>query len=142
MQVKTVPSSVSSFLKAHGGDSPAEYRSDHLGEVVRVFRDSAPAKDSDPLSQENLIWLTALLDCISVTDEQLYEHYRALVDLFRAGVFRAPREKMLACPSWNALREKAVLLGLLSDDLYGKTLPRPHPGVPEGYHRMMEGKKK
>ena len=86
--------------------------------------------------------LYALLDCIGVMDERLYEHYRALIDLFREGVFRAPREKLLAYPSWNELRDNGVRLGLLSPDLYGKKLPQPHLGVPEVFARIKEGLRK
>ena len=142
MSSKSIPSTVSAFLKAQGAEQLAADGLSDLTVLVRVFRDAAPSEDSDPFSQQNLTWLTALLDCISVMDERLYEHYRALIDLFRAGVFRAPREKLLAYPSWNDLREKAVHLGLLAPDLYGKDLPRPHLGLPEEYLRIKEGKKK
>ena len=65
-----------------------------------------------------------------VTDERIYEHYRALADLFRAGVFRAPREQLLSSPAWTSVTEKGIRLGLLPEDLYGADRPVPHVGVP------------
>lgn len=142
MSNKSLPSSVTSFLGAHGAAPLAESGLSDLPALVQAFRENAPAEDSDPLSQENLTWLTALLDCIDVMDECLYEHYRAMIDLFRAGVFRAPREKLLAYPSWNGLREKGVRLGILPADRYGRELPRPHQGVPEAYLQIGKGGRK
>lgn len=142
MQSKSIPSSVSDFLAAHGASSLAADKLENLAALVRVFRDATPPADSDPFSQENLSYLTAVLDYIGIMDERLYEHYRALIDLFREGVFRAPREKLLAYPSWNELRDKGVRLGLLSPDLYGKKLPQPHLGVPEVFARIKEGLRK
>ena len=139
MQSKSIPSSVSAFLAAHGASSLAADKLENLAALVRVFRDATPPADSDPFSQENLSYLTAVLDYIGIMDERLYEHYRALIDLFREGIFRAPREKLLAYPSWNGLREKAVRLGILPEDLYGRDLPRPHLGVSEEYLRVKEG---
>ena len=138
MSVKSLPSSSVQFLKAHGAEQAAAAGISDPHGLVQAFRDTAPAPDSDPLSQEHLQYLTAVLDCIGVLDEQLYEHYRALIDLFRAGVFRAPLNTLLAYPTWNELREKGVRLGLLAADLYGKDLPRPHPGLPDTYLRVME----
>ena len=138
MFVRPVPPTVSGFLNAHGGSSLAAEDATDLSALVCLFRDSAPSEDSNPLSQENLTWLTAVLDCISIMDERLYEHYRAMIDLFRAGVFRAPREKLLAYPSWNSLREKGVRMGLLPEDRYGKNLSRPHLGLPDEYLRRKE----
>lgn len=139
MQKNIVPASVAAFLKAHGAeDLPAGDQTD-LAALVRLFAENAPAEDSDPFSQENLTWLTAMLDCIGVMDERLYEHYRALIDLFRAGVFRAPREKLLAYPTWLPLREKAVRMGLLPEDLYGRDLPRPHVELPEEHLQRKGG---
>ena len=142
MQSKSIPSTVASFLEAHGAAGLAADGLTDLHALVCVFRDAVPPEGSDPFSQGNLSYLTALLDCISVMSEELYEHYRALIDLFRAGVFRAPREKLLAYPSWNALREKGVRMGLLPEDLYGNNLPQPHLGVPEEYERMKGGVRK
>lgn len=119
-----LPPSVSAFLDARGGAR------DPAG-IVRVFRSAAPAADTDPLSQENLDYLTLLADCAGVMDERIYEHYRAIADLFRAGVFRAPREELLSRPAWNGIREKGVRLGFLPEDLYGFELPVPHVGRPE-----------
>ena len=127
-----LPSSVSAFLAARGGArDPAE--------IVRVFRSAAPAGDADPLSQENLAYLGLLADCVGAMDERLYEHYRALADLFRAGVFRAPRAELLSRPAWNEVREKGVSLGLLPEDLYGFPLPVPHIGRPERSGKEKEG---
>ena len=142
MADKKLPSSVISFLTGIGAGPQAEAGLDDLPGLVRAFREAAPDPDSNPFSQQNLSYLTALLDCIGVMDERLYEHYRALIDLFREGVFRAPREKLLAYPSWNELRDKGVRLGLLSPDLYGKKLPQPHLGVPEVFARIKEGLRK
>ena len=138
MFTRTPPASVISFLNAHGGSRLTEEGASDLPALVRLFREAAPPAESNPLSQENLTWLTAALDCIGVMDERLYEHYRAMIDLFRAGVFRAPREKLLAYPSWNSLREKGIRLGLLPEDLYSKNLPGPHLGVSDEYLRRKE----
>ena len=142
MQKKSIPSSLAGFLTAKGQQQLAEDGLSDLAGLVRVFRESAPSKDSNPFSQENLTYLTALLDTIGVMDERLYEHYRALIDLFREGIFRAPRKELLAYPSWTALREKAVHLGLLPMELYGQNRPMPHVGVPETYLQIKEGKRK
>ena len=143
MSSNSIPASVTAFLTAHGGEQLAADGLTDLSALVRLFQEAAPSADADPLSHSSLKYLTALIDCIGVMDERLYEHYRALIDLFRAGVFRAEREKLLAYPSWNALREKGVRLGVLPEDLYGETLPRPHIGVPDEYYiQMKEGKRK
>lgn len=142
MQSKSIPSTTAAFLAAHGAEALAKNGLDDLAALVRVFRDSVPSEESAPLSQENLTFLTAVIDCLDVMDERLYEHYRALIDLFRDGVFRAPREEMLAYPSWNAIREKGVQLGVLPEDLYGKNRPHPHLGLSEEYIRVKEGARK
>ena len=139
MQNKSIPSTVTAFLTAHGGSRLAADDSANLAALVSLFRGAAPAEDSDPLSQENLTWLTAIIDCLSVMDEQLYEHYRALIDLFRAGVFRADRKRLMAYPSWNGLREKGVQMGILPADLYGHSRPRPHVGVSDAYTALKGG---
>ena len=141
MRTNSIPSPVADYLKSHGAVSLLEGGLEDLAALVRLFQDTAPSPDADPLSQENLTFLTAVLDAISVLDECLYEHYRALIDLFRAGVFRAPREKLLAYPSWNGLRVKAVRLGILPGDLYGQDRPRPHIAQSDVYLRVKEGKK-
>ena len=138
MPSKSLPSTVTAFLTGHGAEKLAGDGLTDLYALVRVFREAAPSADSDPLSQENLTWLTAVLDCLTVMDERLYEHYRAMIDLFRAGVFRADREKLLAYPSWNALRIKGVQLGFLPEDLYGEKRSRPHLGLPDEYVRRKE----
>ena len=66
-------------------------------------------------------------------DQRLYEHYRALVDLFRAEIFRVPREELLSDPAWASLCEKAVGQEILPGDLYGRNLPRPHIGLPDSW---------
>ena len=129
MQSKFIPTTVTEFLAAHGGSRLAEDGYSDLAALVSVFRDAAPDPDSDPLSQENLTWLTAIADCLGVMDERLYEHYRALIDLFRAGVFRAPRERLLSSPAWTGLLQKGVRMGLLPEELYGESRPRPHIGA-------------
>lgn len=139
MSGKSVPSTVTDFLAAHGAGFSGEDVLNDLPALVRVFRESVPAEGSDPLSPENLTLLTAALDCISVMDERLYEHYRAMIDLFRAGFFRIPAEKLRSSPSWDGLREKAVRLGLAPEDLYGDQPSRPHPGMPEVWLRLKGG---
>ena len=131
MQKNKIPSSVSAFLSAHGGEALLSNGDlPDLAGIVRVFQSAAPSPESDPLSHENLAYLTALADCVESMDERLYEHYRALIDMFRAGVFRAPRSQLLSYPSWNPLREKGVALGILPGDLYGDQRPVPHVGKP------------
>ena len=142
MATKTLSPVAARFLADHGAEDLVNQGMKDLSTLVRVLRESAPPSDSDPLSQENMTYQTVLLDCLSVMDEQLYEHYRALIDLVRNGVFRAPREKLLAYPSWNSVREKGILLGILPEELYGNQLPHPHLGIPEEYQRIMEGKNK
>ena len=124
------PASVAAFLSAHGGESLLSGDLADLAAIVKVFQQSRPVLDSDPLSEENRIWLSVLADCVAVTDERIYEHYRALVDLFRAGIFRAPREQLLRTPAWGGVAEKGIRLGLLPEDLYGADRPVPHVGVP------------
>ena len=139
MQSKFIPTTVTEFLAAHGGSRLIEDGLSDMAALVSVFRDAAPDPDSDSLSQENLTWLTAIADCLGVMDERLYEHYRALIDLFRAGIFRTERKKLLAYPSWNGVREKGVQLGILPADLYGQQLPRPHLGQSDVYLSMKGG---
>ncbi|MBQ9252884.1 MAG: hypothetical protein IJ188_09645 [Clostridia bacterium] len=142
MLSKSIPSTVSAFLAAHGAEQLAANGLEDLAALVRVFQEAAPAADSDPLSQDHLAYLTAVLDCLEVLNEQLYEHYRALIDIVREGVFRAPRERLLAYPSWNGLRLKAVAMGFLPEDQYGQNLPQPHLGRSEAYLRVKEGSRK
>ena len=139
MPSKPLPSAVSGFLSSHGEKEAARSGLDDPAALVRAFRNAASTEDADPLSREQKAYFTAVLDCIEVMDERLYEHYRALMDVFRAGIYRAPREKLLACRSWNALRGKGIRMGLLPEDLYGKTLPRPHPGFPDEASCRKEG---
>ncbi len=139
MRQETIPSSVAAFLAAHGAEGLAESGLGNPGPLVRVFRASAPDGDAGSLlTQDNLTWLSAVLDCISVMDERLYEHYRAMIDLFRGFVFRVPREDLLSCPAWEGLRDRAIRLNLLPGDLYGSDCPRPHLAVPDVYLQMKE----
>ena len=131
MPSKPLPSAVSDFLSSHGGAEAVRSGLDDPASLVRAFRNAAPSVDADPLSRDLRAYLTAVLDCIEVMDEQLYEHYRALIDVFRAGIFSAPREKLLTSRSWNSLCGKGVQMGLLPEDLYGKTIPHPHIGLPD-----------
>lgn len=68
------------------------------------------AQASCPLNREEL---AVLCRCIAQCSEQLYEHYRALVDVFRAQAQRV-------CPDEATIR-LAVSLGLLDDEEW---LPR------------------
>ncbi len=134
MRNSQVPGSLAALWEARRGEAfPAEKEPDPV-ELVRFFRSADPAAGPDPFSQEHLDYFSALADGIAFADERLYEHYRALVDLFRAGVLRLPREALCSCPAWNPVREKGVRLGLLPPDLYGDPLPVPHvnPPFPDG----------
>ncbi len=139
MQDRQIPSTVREYLTAHGEGRPAEDVLKEPAALVSLFRKTAPPPDSDPLSGEALGWVTAAADCLGVMDERLYEHYRALTDLFRAVMFRAEREKLLASPAWNAVREKGVLLGILPEELYGQDRPRPHAGSSDAYRALKGG---
>lgn len=65
----------------------------NLGDVVRRFKDarslyydaqkSLNACGQGFLARENGLYLMALIDCVELCSEQLYEHYRALIDIFR-----------------------------------------------------------
>lgn len=136
MKFTSLSPALLSFLSAHGLEKEAKEGLTDLPALVRAFAGSAPAPASDPFSPEALSWDAALLDCIGSMDERLYEHFRALVDLFRAEAFRAPRQALLACPGWADLRLRAVRMGILPEDFFGGDLPRPHPGVPEIYHSL------
>ena len=124
------PASVAAFLSARGGESLLSGDLADLPAIVKIFRQARPTPDSDPLSGENRAWLSVLADCVTCTDDRMYEHYRALADLFRAGIFRAPREQLLSDPAWSGVAEQGVRLGLLPEDLYGSARPVPHVGVP------------
>ena len=96
MPENSFPSSVAAFLSARGGESLLSGDLANLAAIVQIFQQARPGLDSDPLSEENRAWLSVLADCIAVTDERIYEHYRALADLFRAGVFRVEDAVSLA----------------------------------------------
>lgn len=138
MPAECLPLTVSAFLSTHGGEDLARSGLSDLPALTRFFRLSSPSADSDPLSEENLAFLTAVLDCAGIMNEQLYEHYRAMADLFREGILRAPRAALLAAPAFDRLRTKAVRLGFLPGDLYGEAPSLPHLGVPDAYLRIRE----
>jgi|GEM_PF-6916735 len=129
MRIPTTPETVSTYLSAHGGaDLLAAGPFNDPAALVHYFETHRPSEEAKPLGHHNLEYLTAVVSCIEVMDSQLYEHYRFMVDLFREGVFRAPREEMLSYPSWNDLRLRGVRLGILPADLYGNDRPVPHIG--------------
>ena len=130
MPENRLPASVAAFLSARGGESLLSGDLANLPAIVKIFQQARPAADSDPLSEENRVWLSVLADCVACTDDRMYEHYRALADLFRAGIFQASRKQLLSAPAWSAVAEKGVRLGLLPEDLYGPDRPVPHVGVP------------
>ncbi len=138
MQNKCLPAPVARFLAERGAGELAEGFREKLAALVRFFRENAPAADPGCLTPARLEYLAALLDCTEAMDEQLYEHYRALVDLFRAEVFRLPREALRADARGSVLVRKAVRMGLLPGELYGPEVPRPRIGVPEVYARIRE----
>lgn len=135
MQDTKKASALSSFLAEHGSVIVPEHL-DELPALVRLFRETEP--EGDTLSLPSLTWLTALLEGISRADERIYEHYRALVDLFRNRLARASRESLLQSPAWSALLEEAVQLGVLREDLYGAFRPVPHVGAMNSALRIME----
>ena len=83
MPENSFPSSVAAFLSARGGESLLSGDLANLAVIVKIFQQARPGLGSDPLSEENRAWLSVLADCIAVTDERIYEHHRALADLFR-----------------------------------------------------------
>ena len=130
MRKNMFPDSVMRFLADRGGESLFSGGDPDPAAIVRFFRSTVPPEASDPLSPENLAWLSVLADCIGAMDERIYEHCRALIDLFRAEIFRAPRERLLSDPAGLGVAEKGLRLGILPGDLYGKDLPVPHIGFP------------
>lgn len=136
MQSNVIPPTINEFLAAHGGTRLAGDGFTDPAALVSLFREARPASGSDPLSPENRVWLSAVADCIGVMDERLYEHYRAMIDLFRNGVFRTDREKLLSSSSWDAVREKGIHLGILPAELYGQERPCPHVGMSDVYCGM------
>ena len=143
MQVNRFPPSVAAFLSARGGESllKDEAHPDLAG-LVRVFRDAEPASGEDPLSSARLEWATLLADAVEAIDQRIYEHYRALVDLFRGAVFLPDRARVLTDPAWAALALRGVKLGLLPADLYGESRPVPHVGQVDPVHFGKEGMRK
>ena len=83
----------------------------NAGWIVKQFRASdAPAAPG--------AFLAALIDAVDAMDEQLYEHYRALVDQFRSLVFARYRDCDKAdLPALYALL-KAARLGVLDGEKY------------------------
>ena len=129
MQVNRFPSSTVAFLSARGGeDLPKDALHPDLAGLVRIFRDAEPAREPDLLSAPRLEWAGLLLEAIEAIDQRIYEHYRALVDLFRGACFAPGREAVRANPSWAALAARGVSLGLLPADQFGENLPSPHIG--------------
>lgn len=129
MQVNRFPSSVVAFLSAHGGeDLLKDTLHPDLAGLVRVFRHAEPAPDPDLLSAPRLEWAGLLLEAIEAIDQRIYEHYRALVEMYRAAFFAPGREAVSANPAWAALAARGVSLGLLPADLFGENLPSPHIG--------------
>jgi len=65
----------------------------HVGDIARRFREARGmyynaekglnACGRGFLMRENGCYLMALIDCVELCSEQLYEHYRALIDIFR-----------------------------------------------------------
>ena len=135
MQVNRFPPSVVAFLAAHGGENllKDEAHPDLAG-LVRVFRDAEPAPGADPLSPARLEWAALLADAVEAIDWRIYEHYRALVDLFRGACFAPDRQALRGDPAWAALAARGVGLGLLPADLYGENPSSPHIGLVDPIH--------
>ncbi len=125
MQDSKEISALSSFLAEHGAVIVPEHL-DELPALVRFLRETEPP--GDVLSAPSLTWLSALLEGINRTDERMYEHYRALVDLFRSHLTSASREALLQSPAYAALLKNAVQSGVLRADLFGADRPVPHIG--------------
>lgn len=139
MPDSSLPSTVSSFLASRGVNSPdADLR--RPAALVRAFRAAAPSGPVSSLSAEDMAWAAALLDCLQVMDERLYEHYRAMIDLVRGYFFRAPEEDLFRRAEWDAVRVRAVRMGFLPEDRFGEARPLPHRGVPDILSRVMEGR--
>ena len=131
MSESRYPESVCSFLSAHGGGHLCSGALAGMPEVVRVFRAAEPVAEEDPLGPAHLAWLSALGDCVSAMDERIYEHVRALADLFRAALLGAPRNRLLTDASWRQLLDRGVQLCLLPEDVFGSCPARPHLAVPD-----------
>jgi len=135
----SLPASVADYLTSRRNRDAAVSGLSDPGALVTAFRNCAPGEASDPLSEENLRWVTAALDCLAVMDERLYEHFRGLIDLLRGHFFRASREALLSARSWDAAREKALAAGILPEDRYRFPSSRPHLGRPADHLREKAG---
>ena len=85
-------------------------------EIVAVFRKAHEHIRDSLCDPEPMGWyLMALIDCADLMEEQLYEHYRALVDLYRETAPAAP-----LCGNLMIVRSvyKGIRLGLLDEDTY------------------------
>ena len=135
MQVNRFPPSVAAFLSAHGGENLLidETHPDLAG-LVRVFRAAEPAPGADPLSPARLEWAALTADAAEAIDQRIYEHYRALADLFRRAFFVPDREALLADAGWAALAVRGVGMGLLPADRFGEIRPVPHVGQIDPAH--------
>ena len=135
MQVNHFPPSVVSFLSERGGeDLLKDEAHPDLAGLVRVFRAAEPSPVPDPLSPERLAWAALTADAVAAIDRRIYEHYRALADLYRRAFLTPERAAILADPEWAALALRGVKLGLLPADLFGENRPAPHIGLIDPIH--------
>ncbi len=82
-------------------------RDSHSGKTLPTAELAQAAQSARPLNQEELAVLCrAIEDC----SEQIYEYYRALVDVFRA-------EAKTTVPDAQTIR-LAVKLGMLDDEVW------------------------
>lgn len=79
------------------------------------------AAEGEPFCAESTGWfLMALVDCIDICDQQLYEHWRCLVDIFRAtlrGILRSGRVEGAELQLAYCIL-KAVRMGLIDSERY------------------------
>lgn len=93
--------------------------------VAAALKAAFPGTNADPAAPDTLAWLSAATDCLTAMNEQLYEHYRPVVDLFRSLVYGVGAIPSL--PVWSEALRTGESLGLL---LRADLAPDPHPFAP------------
>ena len=118
------------FLTAKGIDGSAETLCRRQpAELVRILRENRPAEGAKPDSPEVTAYVAALTDALERMDERLYEHYRAVADLFREYVTRENLAKMRLDPLWIIAEETGKRLNLLTEDVSAEAPAEPVPVI-------------
>ena len=94
------------FLASRGAESiGADARNTDSARIVRALEQAYPADRPSLRKESTAAYLAALTDCLIHLNEQIYEYYRPLVDLFRRLVFALRADPDSAGPAWeDALR--------------------------------------